>query len=173
MLKGHVIGRYAAGLNYATGQGHLFGFGYEFRQDVGKPGSHFLTTLIQFQIWGPRKREKPEKAEAPGITENVSRFSKRQRCSLPAGSLEPGIGLKIATSLGAFPSVPLSTKGGVRVAPDRRRPETPGARLRPTRRLDENGLTMREIASEMGVSAAFVCKTLKARQRLPVPAGVV
>jgi hypothetical protein len=32
---------------------------------------------------------------------------------------------------------------------------------------------MREIASEMGVSAAFVCKTLKARQRLPVPAGVV
>jgi DNA invertase Pin-like site-specific DNA recombinase len=36
--------------------------------------------------------------------------------------------------------------------------------------LDESGLTMREIASEMGVSAAFVCKTLKARQRLPAPA---
>ena len=36
--------------------------------------------------------------------------------------------------------------------------------------LDESGLTMREIASEMGVSSAFVCKTLKARQRLPVPA---
>ena len=35
--------------------------------------------------------------------------------------------------------------------------------------LDESGLTMREIASEMGVSAAFVCKTLKARQCLPVP----
>jgi hypothetical protein len=64
VLKGHVIGRYATGLNYATGQGH-YGLGYEFRQDVGKPGSHFLTTLIQFQILGPRKREKPDEAEAP------------------------------------------------------------------------------------------------------------
>ena len=64
-LKGHVIGRYAAGLNYATERGHLFGFGYEYRQDIGKPGSHFLTTLIQFQITGPRKREKPAEEEAP------------------------------------------------------------------------------------------------------------
>ena len=64
-LKGHVIGRYATGLNYATGQGHVFGLGYEFRQDVGKPGSHFLTTLMQFQIVGPRKRERPDEAEAP------------------------------------------------------------------------------------------------------------
>jgi hypothetical protein len=64
-LKGHVIGRYAAGLNYATERGHLFGFGYEFRQDIDKPGSHFLTTLIQFQITGPRKREKPADEEAP------------------------------------------------------------------------------------------------------------
>ena len=64
-LKGHVIGRYTAGLNYATEGGHLFGVGYEFRQDVGKPGSHFLATLIQFHIAGPRKREKPAEAEAP------------------------------------------------------------------------------------------------------------
>ena len=36
--------------------------------------------------------------------------------------------------------------------------------------LDESGLTMREIAAEMGVSAAFVCKALKARlMRLPQP----
>jgi len=35
--------------------------------------------------------------------------------------------------------------------------------------LDESGLTMREIASEMGVSPAFVCRALKARQRLPAP----
>jgi len=64
-LKGHVIGRYGTGLNYATEQGHLLGVGYEFRQDVGKPGSHFLTTLIPFQILGPRKREKPDEADAP------------------------------------------------------------------------------------------------------------
>ena len=64
-LKGNIIGRYATGLNYATEKGHLVGAGYEFRQDVGKPGSHFLTTLIQFQILGPRKREKPDEAEAP------------------------------------------------------------------------------------------------------------
>jgi hypothetical protein len=64
-LKGHVIGRYAAGLNYATERGHLFGFGYEFRQDIDKPGSHFLTTLIQLQITGPWKREKPTEEEAP------------------------------------------------------------------------------------------------------------
>lgn len=35
--------------------------------------------------------------------------------------------------------------------------------------LDENGLTTREIATEMGVSASFVCRALKARQRFPVP----
>jgi hypothetical protein len=64
-LKGHVIGRYTTGVNYATQQGHVFGVGYEFRQDVGRPGSHFLATLIQFQIAGPRKREKPSEAEAP------------------------------------------------------------------------------------------------------------
>ena len=64
-MKGNVIGRYAAGMNYATDRGHLFGIGYEFRQDIGKPGSHFLTTLIQFQISGPRKREKPTEEEAP------------------------------------------------------------------------------------------------------------
>jgi DNA invertase Pin-like site-specific DNA recombinase len=33
--------------------------------------------------------------------------------------------------------------------------------------LDENGLTMREIAEQMGVSPAFVCRALKARQRFP------
>jgi DNA invertase Pin-like site-specific DNA recombinase len=36
--------------------------------------------------------------------------------------------------------------------------------------LDESGLTMREIAAELGVSAAFVCRVLKGRQRLPAPA---
>jgi DNA invertase Pin-like site-specific DNA recombinase len=36
--------------------------------------------------------------------------------------------------------------------------------------LDADGHTMREIAAEMGVSAAFVCRALKARQRLPTPA---
>jgi DNA invertase Pin-like site-specific DNA recombinase len=36
--------------------------------------------------------------------------------------------------------------------------------------LDESGLTMREIAAEMGVSPAFVCRALKARQRIPTPA---
>jgi DNA invertase Pin-like site-specific DNA recombinase len=34
--------------------------------------------------------------------------------------------------------------------------------------LDESGLTMREIAAEMGVSPAFVCRVLKARRR-PAP----
>jgi DNA invertase Pin-like site-specific DNA recombinase len=33
--------------------------------------------------------------------------------------------------------------------------------------LDADGLTMREIAAEMGVSPAFVCRALKARQRMP------
>jgi DNA invertase Pin-like site-specific DNA recombinase len=36
--------------------------------------------------------------------------------------------------------------------------------------LDESGRTMREIAAEMGVSAAFVCRALKGRQRIPTPA---
>ena len=36
--------------------------------------------------------------------------------------------------------------------------------------LDADGHTMREIAAEMGVSPAFVCRALKARQRLPAPA---
>jgi DNA invertase Pin-like site-specific DNA recombinase len=36
--------------------------------------------------------------------------------------------------------------------------------------LDESGLTMREIAQELGCSPAFVCRALKARQRLPTPA---
>ena len=36
--------------------------------------------------------------------------------------------------------------------------------------LDESGLTMREIATEMGVSPAFVCRVLKAHRRpAPVP----
>jgi hypothetical protein len=64
-LQGHVVGRYAAGVNYATRQGHVIGFGYEFRQTVGGPGSHFIATLMQFQIKGPRRREKPGEAEAP------------------------------------------------------------------------------------------------------------
>lgn len=64
-LQGHVVGRYTAGVNYATEQGHLIGFGYEFRQTVGGPGSHFIATLLQFQIRGPRRREKPGEAEAP------------------------------------------------------------------------------------------------------------
>ena len=64
-LKGHVIGRYTAGLNYATESGHLFGFGYEFRQDVGKPGAHVIATIVQFRISGPQRREKPGGAEVP------------------------------------------------------------------------------------------------------------
>jgi DNA invertase Pin-like site-specific DNA recombinase len=36
--------------------------------------------------------------------------------------------------------------------------------------LDESGLTMREIAAEMCVSPAFVCRALKARQRIHTPA---
>jgi hypothetical protein len=64
-LKGHVIGRYTAGVNYATESGHIFGVGYEFRQDVGKPGSHIIATVLQFQVAGPRRREKPGEAEAP------------------------------------------------------------------------------------------------------------
>ena len=64
-LKGHVIGRYSVGVNYATERGHLLGFGYEFRQDVGNPGTHFISTMVQFQVSGPRRREKPGEADAP------------------------------------------------------------------------------------------------------------
>jgi hypothetical protein len=64
-LKGHVIGRYTTGVNYANARGDLYGFGYEFRQDVGKPGTHIIATLVQFKISGPRRREKPDEAEAP------------------------------------------------------------------------------------------------------------
>ena len=37
--------------------------------------------------------------------------------------------------------------------------------------LDADGLTMRQIAEEMNASPAFICRFLKARQRLPVPAA--
>lgn len=36
--------------------------------------------------------------------------------------------------------------------------------------LDADGLSTREIAAELGVSTAFVCRALKARQRIPAPA---
>ena len=40
-------------------------------------------------------------------------------------------------------------------------------------RLDEEGLTMREIAEEMGISAASVCRMLKANRRVETPGSVV
>jgi hypothetical protein len=64
-LRGHVIGRYTVGMNYATEGGHLFGFGYEFRQDVGKPGTHIIATLVQFRALGRRSRPRGDDAEAP------------------------------------------------------------------------------------------------------------
>lgn len=64
-LRGHVIGRYTAGVNYATEGGHLFGFGYEFRQDVGRPGSHIIATMVQFRMFGGRGRQKPGATEVP------------------------------------------------------------------------------------------------------------
>ncbi len=64
-LKGHVIGRYTVGVNYANVRGHLYGFGYEFRQDVGTPGTHIIATVLQFEVAGPRRREKPGEVEAP------------------------------------------------------------------------------------------------------------
>lgn len=64
-LKGHVIGRYSGGMGYATSAGHLFGVGYEFRPEVGRPGSHIITTMVQFRIHGPIKRQKPGAAEVP------------------------------------------------------------------------------------------------------------
>lgn len=64
-LKGHVIGRYSGGMGYATSSGHVFGIGYEFRPDVGAPGSHIITTMVQFRIHGPVRRRKPGSAEVP------------------------------------------------------------------------------------------------------------
>jgi len=64
-LKGHVIGRYTIGLNFATAGGHLFGAGYEFRQDVGKPGAHIIATMMQFRLRGPRERQTPGRSEVP------------------------------------------------------------------------------------------------------------
>jgi len=64
-LKGHVIGRFTVGANYATERGHVFGFGYEFRQDVGKPGTHVIATLLQFRVLGSRMRQRGDDAEAP------------------------------------------------------------------------------------------------------------
>lgn len=64
-LRGHVIGRFTAGLNYATAAGHVFGAGYEFRPDVRRPGSHILSTFVQFQLGGTRERQKPGAAEVP------------------------------------------------------------------------------------------------------------
>jgi len=40
-------------------------------------------------------------------------------------------------------------------------------------RLDEDGLTMREIAEEMGISPASVCRMLKAHRRPEAPVPVV
>jgi len=64
-LRGHAIGRYAAGLNYATAGGHLLGFGYEYRSSLDAPASHIITTLIQFRLRGDRVRQKPGQAEVP------------------------------------------------------------------------------------------------------------
>jgi predicted transcriptional regulator len=35
--------------------------------------------------------------------------------------------------------------------------------------LDEEGLSLREIAEEMGISAASVCRILKSHRRAPAP----
>ncbi len=64
-LRGRVIGRYAVGINYATARGHLFGLGYEFRPEIGRPGSHVITTIMEFRIGRGHERQKPGKAEAP------------------------------------------------------------------------------------------------------------
>lgn len=64
-LKGTVIGRYTAGMNYATGSGHLIGAGYEFRQEVGRPGAHIIATLLQFRLRGPKRTQKPGRTEVP------------------------------------------------------------------------------------------------------------
>lgn len=64
-LRGHVIGRYSVGMGYATAGGHLFGVGYEFRADVGRPGSHIVTTMLQFRLHGPKQRRKPGENEVP------------------------------------------------------------------------------------------------------------
>ncbi len=64
-LKGHVIGRYTTGVNYATLGGNLFGVGYEYRQDVGRPGAHIIATMMQFRLRGPGERQKPGRSEVP------------------------------------------------------------------------------------------------------------
>jgi hypothetical protein len=65
VLKGTAVGRYTGGLNYATAGGHLIGLGYEFRQDVGRPGAHVIATFMQFRLRGPRERQKPGASEVP------------------------------------------------------------------------------------------------------------
>jgi transcriptional regulator with XRE-family HTH domain len=37
--------------------------------------------------------------------------------------------------------------------------------------MEEQGLTLREIASEVGISAASVSRLLRSRQRIPDPAA--
>lgn len=64
-LRGTVIGRYTAGMNFATAGGHLIGLGYEFRQDVGNPGAHIIATIIQFRVRGEKERQKPGRTEVP------------------------------------------------------------------------------------------------------------
>jgi hypothetical protein len=64
-LKGHVIGRYGAGMGYTTEGGHLFGVGYEYRPDVLRPGSHVITTMVQFRVAGLRRRHKAGESEVP------------------------------------------------------------------------------------------------------------
>lgn len=64
-LKGHVIGRYTTGLNYATMRGNLFGVGYEYRHEVDRPGSHIIATMMQFRLRGPGGRQKPGRSEVP------------------------------------------------------------------------------------------------------------
>jgi hypothetical protein len=64
-LQGHVIGRYTVGVNYATEAGHIFGLAYEFRQDVGKPGTHVIATLLQFKVLGVRTRQRGDDVDAP------------------------------------------------------------------------------------------------------------
>jgi len=49
-LRGHVVGRYAAGLSFQTSSGNLYGVGYEFRGDVSRPGAHLITTMVQFRL---------------------------------------------------------------------------------------------------------------------------
>jgi hypothetical protein len=52
-LRGKVIGRFGTGLNYATEGGHLFGFGYEYRMELGR-NAHVITTMMQFGVNAPK-----------------------------------------------------------------------------------------------------------------------